>query len=188
MDSPSSDGVITGRLIFLTMTELPDSDAATSFVLNALFSNSRRIASATAAPSMIAPSTMLSGGTGSLARATTRKPFPAGLSSTALTALDPISRPTTAFVFLVRPNTSQSCLSLKSLRKASGRSAKAIPHPVPLKLLKIGSASPELQCQRDVELAVPLQFRQAITNLEGCSRRGSPISAGAPYRIDCVPA
>ncbi len=46
------------------MTALPDSDAATSLVLNALFSNRRRIASATAAPSMIAPSTMLSGGIG----------------------------------------------------------------------------------------------------------------------------
>ena len=28
---------MTGRLIFLTMTALPDSDAATSLVLNALF-------------------------------------------------------------------------------------------------------------------------------------------------------
>ena len=45
------------------MTALPDSEAATSFVLMPRPSNSRRIASATAAPSMIAPSTMLSGGT-----------------------------------------------------------------------------------------------------------------------------
>ena len=51
------------------MTALPESDAATSFVLKALFSKSRRMASATAAPSMIAPSTMLSGGTGSMANA-----------------------------------------------------------------------------------------------------------------------
>ena len=48
------------------MTALPDSEAATSLVLNALFSNRRRMASATAPPSMMAPSTMLSGGTGSL--------------------------------------------------------------------------------------------------------------------------
>ena len=60
------------------MTALPDSEAATSLVLKALFSNTRRIASATAAPSMIAPSTMLSGGTGSMAKATTLKPLPAG--------------------------------------------------------------------------------------------------------------
>ena len=55
------------------------------------------MASATAAPSMMAPSTMLSGGTGSAANADDAKPLPAGLSSTALTALDPMSRPTTAF-------------------------------------------------------------------------------------------
>ena len=63
---------MTGRLIFLTMTALPESEAATSLVLKALFSNSRRMASATAAPSMMAPSTMLSGGTGSVANAETR--------------------------------------------------------------------------------------------------------------------
>ena len=61
------------------MTALPESDAATSLVLNALFSKTRRIASATAAPSMMAPSTMLSGGTGSMAKAATLKPLPAGL-------------------------------------------------------------------------------------------------------------
>ena len=61
------------------MTALPESDAATSLVLNALFSNTRRIASATAAPSMIAPSTMLSGGTGSMPNAATLKPLPDGL-------------------------------------------------------------------------------------------------------------
>ena len=58
------------------MTALPDSEAATSLVLNALFSKSRRIASATAPPSMMAPSTMLSGGTGSHANAVTLKPLP----------------------------------------------------------------------------------------------------------------
>src|SRR5438445_3889740 len=86
------------------MTALPESEAATSFVLKALFSNTRRIASATAAPSMIAPSTMLSGGTGWMAKATTFTLLPAVFSSTALTALDPMSRPTTAFD-LPRPNT-----------------------------------------------------------------------------------
>ncbi len=72
IDSASSASVITGRLIFLTMTALPDSDAATSLVLNAVLLNSRVMASATAPPSMMAPSTMLSGGIGSEAKAATR--------------------------------------------------------------------------------------------------------------------
>src|SRR3954467_11325369 len=55
---------MTGSEIFLTMTALPDSDAATSLVLMPRPSNRRRMASATAAPSMIAPSTILSGGGG----------------------------------------------------------------------------------------------------------------------------
>src|SRR5438034_10474189 len=86
------------------MTALPDNDAATSLHLNALLSNKRRIASETAAPSMIAPSTMLSGGIGSLANAATLYDLPVTFNSTALTALDPMSRPTTA-LDLPRPNT-----------------------------------------------------------------------------------
>src|SRR3954471_23735456 len=130
MDSASSDSAMTGRLIFLTITALPDSDAATSFVLKALFSNRRRIASATAAPSMIAPSTMLSGGTGSAPNADTRNaPLPAGLSSTALTALEPMSRPTTALDFLVRPNTCDVlflCVATRG-RPAHGQSRYQLP-------------------------------------------------------------
>jgi hypothetical protein len=72
IDSPSSASVIAGRVIFFTMTALPDKEAATPLDLNALFSKTRRIASATAAASMMAPSTMLSGGTGSLPKAVTR--------------------------------------------------------------------------------------------------------------------
>src|SRR5215218_3336529 len=102
MDSASSARVITGRVIFLTMTALPESDAATSFVWILRPSNSRRIASATAAPSMMAPSTMLSGGTDSEPKAVTLNVFPVGFSSTALTALDPMSRPTRDFAL---PNT-----------------------------------------------------------------------------------
>ena len=78
MDSASSASVISGRLIFLTMTALPDSDAATSRLLKPGRSSRRRMAAATAVPSMMAPSTMLSGGTGSLPKAETRKPLPAG--------------------------------------------------------------------------------------------------------------
>ncbi len=48
MESASSASVITGSVIFLTMTALPDSDAATSLVWILRLSNSRRIASATA--------------------------------------------------------------------------------------------------------------------------------------------
>ncbi len=107
IDSLSSAGVITGRLIFFTMTALPESDAATSLVLNALFSNSRLMASVTALPSMIAPSTIASGGTGSVPNAATLNPFPAGFSSTALTALEPMSSPTHAFA-LPNPNTVMS--------------------------------------------------------------------------------
>src|SRR6187397_2970232 len=50
---------------------------------------------------MMAPSTMLSGGTVSTPRAETRNPLPTGLSSMALTELDPMSRPT---IFFVRRN------------------------------------------------------------------------------------
>src|SRR4030095_7497478 len=99
IDSANSDSVITGSVIFLTMTALPESEAQTSLALNALLcSKTRRIASATAPASMMAPSTIESGGTGSLPNAATRNPFPDGLSSTAFTALDPMSSPTTAFV------------------------------------------------------------------------------------------
>src|SRR5262245_37014363 len=94
---------MTGRLIFFTITALPDSEAATSFALNALFAKSRRMASVTAAPSTIAPSTMLSGGIGSQPNAETRNPLPTGFSSIAFTALEPTSSPTTA-LFLPNPS------------------------------------------------------------------------------------
>src|SRR5215203_4142013 len=99
IDSSSSDSVITGNVIFLTITAFPESEAQTSLALNDLLcSKTRRIASATAPASMMAPSTIESGGTGSLPNAATRNPFPDGFSSTALTALDPMSSPTTALV------------------------------------------------------------------------------------------
>ena len=59
---------MTGSVIFLTMTTLPESDAQTSLARNAFWPvNRRRIDSATAPASMIAPSTIDSGGIGSLA-------------------------------------------------------------------------------------------------------------------------
>ena len=87
-----------GSVIFLTITALPDNDAQTSFALNdLLLSNRRRIASATAPASMMAPSTIESDGTGCMPKAATRYPFAAAFSSTVLTPLDPMSRPITAF-------------------------------------------------------------------------------------------
>src|SRR5439155_1821270 len=78
------------------------------------------------APSMMAPSTMLSGGTGSMANATTLKPFPTAFSSTALTELDPMSSPTTAFFDLPRPNTGYVLTELQTstFRKADTRAPR----------------------------------------------------------------
>src|ERR1043166_450198 len=98
IDSASSLSVITGSVIFFTMTAFPDNEAQTSLPLKAAFwSNTRRIASDTAPASMMAPSTIASVGPGSEPNAAMRYPLPAGLSSTAFTALDPMSSPTTAF-------------------------------------------------------------------------------------------
>src|SRR5215203_4419300 len=107
MDSPSSASVMAGTVIFLTITELPDSEATTSLALNRLLAKSRRTASATAPPSMMAPSTMLSGGTDSTPMAETRNPLPTDFSSIALTELDPMSRPTRLFG---RRNSTFTCL------------------------------------------------------------------------------
>ena len=110
----SSPSVIAGSVIFLTITALPESDAATSRFLMPSRSKSRRMASATAVPSMMAPSTMVSAGSGSMPKATTFQPLPEAFSSTALTALDPISSPTTGFCF--RNSTPTSPRSGTSLR------------------------------------------------------------------------
>ena len=106
MDSASSTSVICGKLIFLTITALPDSEAATSRFFVPARANARRIASVALAASMIAPSTMLSGAMSSRAKATTRNDLPAAFSSTTLTALEPISSPT---MLLFLPNTFGSC-------------------------------------------------------------------------------
>ena len=66
MDSASSSGLIWGRLIFLTMTALPETLVATSVVLILWALNRRWMASMTAPESMMAPSTMASGGSGSM--------------------------------------------------------------------------------------------------------------------------
>ena len=101
------------------MTELPDSDATTSLALNRGDCRTRRTASVTAPASMIAPSTMLSGGTGSTPMATTLKPRPDALSSIALTALDPMSSPTTGLLLL--KSTTPPSLLLAGTLTSGGR-------------------------------------------------------------------
>src|SRR5437667_9666735 len=159
------------------MTALQESDAATSLLLNALLSNRRRIASATAAPSMIAPSTMLSGGIGSLANAATLYDLPTALSSTALTALDPISRPTTS-LDLPRPNT-------------------AAPHPQTeyqsrfvVNRRKIADCSRKLRSRSRMAACVRLRIRYAITKAQLAThcdfvftyRRGASSASQGPER------
>jgi hypothetical protein len=63
---------MTGSVIFLTITALPESEAHTSFALKALVGKEPAHGTATAPPSMMAPSTMLSGGTDSTPMAETR--------------------------------------------------------------------------------------------------------------------
>src|SRR2546426_3755878 len=108
------------------MTAFPESEAHTSLAWNALFaSNTRRMASTTAVESMMAPSTMLSGGIGSMPNATTRYALPAGLSSTALTALDPMSSPTIAL--LLRNTTIYLLNNLDETQAASLDAAHVTP-------------------------------------------------------------
>ena len=66
IDSASSSWLIWGRLIFLTITAFPDTEVATSVVLIFWVWKRRWMASMTAPLSMIAPSTMASGGKGSM--------------------------------------------------------------------------------------------------------------------------
>src|SRR6185436_7013750 len=102
------------------MTAFPESDAQTSLALNALLvSKTRRMASATAPASMMAPSTMASCGIGSLPNAATRNPLPTGLSSTAFTALDPMSSPTTALLLPNIQSVQRSCCSVAHSRPVS---------------------------------------------------------------------
>ena len=72
MESRSSASVMTGSVIFLTITVLPESDAHTFLVLKAgVLSKSRLMVPTTASASMIAPSTIESAGTVSVAKAAT---------------------------------------------------------------------------------------------------------------------
>ena len=117
IDSASSSWLIWGRLIFLTMTALPETLVATSFVLILWALKRRWIASITAPESMMAPSTIASGGSGSMPMFTSwysAPPLPPGFSSTALTAEEPMSRPTSPFFFRTEPREPPLCRRLSN--------------------------------------------------------------------------
>ena len=93
MCSSSSSRVISGILIFLTITECPETAVATSRPLKRSRFFSVRMASTTALWFMIAPSTMVWAGNGSMPKLTRWKPLPVSLSWTAFTEFEPTSRP-----------------------------------------------------------------------------------------------
>ena len=88
------------------MTALPETPVATSAVLILLSWNSRWIESITAPASMIAPSTIASGGSDSIPMFRSwysSPPLPPTLISTALMAEEPMSTPTIPFFLPNRP-------------------------------------------------------------------------------------
>ncbi len=106
IDSDSSSALIWGSEIFLTITAFPETPVATSGVLILFSWNRRWIASMTAPASMIAPSTIASGGSDStpMFRSwNSSPPLPPTLSSTAFTAEEPMSTPTMPFFLPNRP-------------------------------------------------------------------------------------
>ncbi len=103
IDSPSSSALICGREIFLTMTALPETLVATSLVLILRLAKRRLIASTIAPESMMAPSTMASGGSISIPAFVSLNSVPAlptGFNSMSLTHEEPMSRPTSLFCLL----------------------------------------------------------------------------------------
>ena len=114
------------------------------------------MASATAPASMMAPSTMESGGTGSLPNAATRYPLPAGFSSTALTALDPMSSPTTVFALRntlgdsrrLRSTVLRSFCSIAVV--AAGAHARPEPRPAASRRLTMGNRHATVQLSAEM--------------------------------------
>src|SRR6185295_8287857 len=109
MDSTSSSADMAGSEIFLMMTECPESEVPKSLLRTFREAMILLTASTTREASMIAPSTIASGERGSMPVLTSLYPPPlASLSSTSLTAEEPMSRPTRLFDFLnstIRPTT-----------------------------------------------------------------------------------
>src|SRR5215213_6772867 len=94
MEPSSSSRVICGTMMFLTMTELPETPAATRSVLNWCLEKTSEMTPETSFSSMIWPSTTVSGRSPSKPRLTSESEPGFPESSTALTELEPMSRPT----------------------------------------------------------------------------------------------
>src|SRR5829696_10595352 len=94
MEPSSSSRVICGTMMFLTMTELPETPAATRSVLNWCRLKTPEMTPDTSFSSMIWPSTTVSGWRPSKPRLTSESAPDLPASSTALTELEPMSRPT----------------------------------------------------------------------------------------------
>ena len=98
IDSFNSSAGMAGTLIFLMITEWPDSEVAKFGALAPVSSVSFWIASTTRDESRMEPSTMASGESGSIPTLTRwNSPTLRSLSSTNLMAELPMSRPTTLF-------------------------------------------------------------------------------------------
>src|SRR5512134_474014 len=97
IDSSSSSGVVVGRTTFLMMTEWPEREVATSFSRTFSSRSAVLIPSITVAWSMIAPSTMASGGRWKTPNFLTLYSFPVDLTCASLIELDPMSRPISSF-------------------------------------------------------------------------------------------
>ena len=103
------------------MTALPESDAATSLVVKVFCPNNRLMASATATPSTIAPSTMLSGGIGSVAKAVTLNVLPTDFQFDGLDGARADVEADHRFVFCEDQTPARP---LRSVRPAKGRATR----------------------------------------------------------------
>src|ERR1700693_693331 len=104
IDSSSSSSVIAGRIIFLTITECPETENATALVLSFCSSTKPLMISTTLPESITVPSTMRSLSIGAIPSFSREYPFLPCLSCRSLILLDPMSSPTRAICFLLNPN------------------------------------------------------------------------------------
>src|SRR5690348_5853018 len=91
----------------LTITECPETEVATFFVLTRCASKILLMAFATCGASMMAPSTTVSGASDSIPKLTSSYPDFVDFSSTALIELDPMSSPTSCRLFFPIPSISR---------------------------------------------------------------------------------
>src|SRR5262245_38484128 len=99
IEASTSSAVAAGSTTRFTITEWPETPVATPLALNFPTIMRRLIESATPGASIIAPSTTASGPRDSEAKPVTWKPFLDFESSNSFTELEPMSNPTTGFVF-----------------------------------------------------------------------------------------